>query len=82
MQAYQQGNYGKAEEEWQAAMREAEKFGPEDPRLATSLSNLAVLYGAQGMYEEAEPLFKRSLAIKAKVLGPDHPSVATSLTVC
>ncbi len=25
------------------------------------------------------PLFKRSLAIKEKALGPDHPDVATSL---
>ena len=33
----------------------------------------------QGRYGEAEPLYKRSLAIKKKALGPDHPSVATSL---
>jgi tetratricopeptide (TPR) repeat protein len=28
---------------------------------------------------DAEPLYKRSLAIKEKVLGPDHPFVATAL---
>ncbi len=28
---------------------------------------------------EAEPLYKRSLAIWEKALGPDHPNVATSL---
>ena len=33
----------------------------------------------QGKLEEAEPLYKRSLAIKEKVYGSDHPSVATSL---
>ena len=27
----------------------------------------------------AEPLIKRSLAIREKVLGPDHPDVARSL---
>ncbi|CAB1101788.1 unnamed protein product [Ectocarpus sp. CCAP 1310/34] len=27
----------------------------------------------QGKYEEAEPLYKRSLAIDEKVYGPDHP---------
>ncbi|MCV4933336.1 tetratricopeptide repeat protein, partial [Escherichia coli] len=45
----------------------------------TSLNNLAGLYDAQGQYALAEPLYKRSLAIKEKALGPDHPDVATSL---
>ena len=33
----------------------------------------------QGKYEEAEPLYRRSLAIDEKVYGPDHPEVATDL---
>ena len=33
----------------------------------------------QGNYGEAERLYKRSLAIREKVLGPDHPKVALSL---
>ncbi|CAM9878567.1 unnamed protein product, partial [Laminaria digitata] len=33
----------------------------------------------QGDYTEAGPLYKRSLAIKEKALGPEHPSVATSI---
>ena len=32
-----------------------------------------------GRYAEAEPLFRRSLAIREKQLGADHPHVATSL---
>jgi tetratricopeptide (TPR) repeat protein len=44
-----------------------------------SLNNLADLYSDQGRYSEAEPLFKRSLAIDEKALGPSHPYVATSL---
>ena len=44
-----------------------------------SLNNLAGLYQAQGRYAEAEPLYKRSLAINEKALGPDHPDVALSL---
>jgi tetratricopeptide (TPR) repeat protein len=47
--------------------------------VARSLNNLAALYQAQGQYAEAEALYKRSLAIKEKALGPDHPDVATSL---
>ena len=78
-EAYEQGNYTKAEKLWVAALKEAEKFGPQDPRLATGLNNLAALYRAQGKYGEAEPFYKRALAIREKVLGPDHPDVATSL---
>jgi CHAT domain-containing protein/Flp pilus assembly protein TadD len=44
-----------------------------------SLNNLALLYQEQGRYADAEPLYKRSLAIRQKTLGPDHPDVATSL---
>ena len=53
--------------------------GPDHPDVATSLNNLAVLYDDQGRYADAEPLYKRSLAIREKALGPDHPDVATSL---
>ena len=33
----------------------------------------------RGLYEEAEPLYQRSLAIREKALGSNHPSVATTL---
>ncbi|NDY74971.1 tetratricopeptide repeat protein, partial [Desulfobacter hydrogenophilus] len=36
-------------------------------------------YESQGKYEEAEPLYQRALKIRETVLGPDHPSVATTL---
>ena len=49
------------------------------PMLRRSLNNLASLYRAQGRYADAEPLYKRSLAIREKTLGPDHPDVAVSL---
>jgi len=47
--------------------------------MATSRNNLAALYRAQGKYAEAEPLYQRSLAIREKALGPDHPDVAKGL---
>lgn len=47
--------------------------------VATSLNSLAVLYHAQGQYADAEPLYKRSLAIKEKALGPDNPFLAPLL---
>ncbi len=37
------------------------------------------MYLTQGRYEEAESLYKRSLAITEKVLGPEHPNIATCL---
>ncbi len=41
--AYQQGNYAEAVTQFRAALSLAEAFGPDDPRLATSLNNLALL---------------------------------------
>ena len=79
LQAYQQGRYSEAEEYFSAALKGAESFGPEDPRLATSLNNLAELYRTQSKYAQAEPLYERSLAIREKALGSEHPNVARSL---
>ena len=44
MEAYQQGNDDEAENQFLAALQIAKNFGPEDPRLATSLNNLGGLY--------------------------------------
>ncbi len=52
---------------------------PTSPHVATSLNNVALLYEDQGKYAEAEPLYKRALAIVEKALGPDHPTVAQAL---
>ena len=55
------------------------RWKPEHPYVAASLNNLAGLYDTQGKYAQAEPLYKRSLAISEKALGPEHPDVALSL---
>ena len=47
--------------------------------MARDLNNLALLYYAQGRYEQALPLYQRALKITEKALGPDHPLVATGL---
>ena len=60
------------------AIRE-KTLGPDHPDVAQSLNNLALLYDTQGQYTQAEPLYKRALAIVERALGPDHPHVATSL---
>lgn len=46
---------------------------------AAALNRQAVQFYVQGRYAEAEPLFKRSLAIRERALGPEHPEFATSL---
>ncbi len=77
--AYRQGNYAEAFKQTKAALSAAEAFGPNDPRLATTLNNLGVIYDTQGKHAEAEPLYKRALAIREKALGPEHPDVASVL---
>ena len=79
MKAYRRGQYAEVEKEFAAAIREAEKFGEQDPRLATSLNALGIPYRAQAKYAKAEPFFRRALVIREKALGPEHPEVATSL---
>jgi tetratricopeptide (TPR) repeat protein len=39
----------------------------------------ATLLQTMGQYDEAEPLFRRAIAIGEKTLGPNHPDVATRL---
>jgi tetratricopeptide (TPR) repeat protein len=70
-------------------------WGEEHPDVATSLNNLAGFLDTQGKYDEAEPLYRQSLAIRCKVcaihratssrdhsckvLGEEHQDVAASL---
>jgi tetratricopeptide (TPR) repeat protein len=62
-QLRERGRYVEAERVHLLALGEAEKFGSEDRRLALSLNGLAALYHATGRLREAEPLYRRSLAI-------------------
>jgi hypothetical protein len=54
--------------------------GPEDPKVAAALSDLAECYHAQRESKRAAPLYKRALSILEKSYGPTHPSLAPSLT--
>jgi tetratricopeptide (TPR) repeat protein len=47
--------------------------------VATDLNNLAALLYATNRQAEAEPLYRRALAIDEKSFGPDHPNVARDL---
>ena len=47
--------------------------------VALYLNTLGTLQNDQGDYEAAEPLHRRSLDIRERVLGADHPATANSL---
>ena len=47
--------------------------------LAHSLNNLGILHCQQEKYNQAEPLFKQSLALGQELLGENHLDVASSL---
>ena len=69
---YRQGKYPEAVKVDKEGLKLAERtFGPDHPHVATFLNNLAVLYRAQGRYEEPEPLFKRALVIKEAALAEE-----------
>eukprot|EP00976_Prorocentrum_cordatum_P081248 1184321-Prorocentrum_minimum.AAC.3 len=54
--------------------------GEEHPDVALALYDLACLYQDMGKYDDALPLFERSLAIYEKVHhGEEHPAVALAL---
>jgi tetratricopeptide (TPR) repeat protein len=48
--------------------------------VAIRLSNLASLLGATSRFAEAEPLYRRAIAIDEKSFGLEHPRVAITLS--
>ena len=48
-------------------------LGEDSIAVATSLKNLGLLYRDEGRYADAELSYKRALALREKLLGPDHP---------
>src|SRR5262249_46660907 len=75
----QQAQDVRTEAELRRAVADAERFGPNDPRLATSLNALAVFYASHGHPAQAEPLYRRALEIRERALGPAHPDVIASV---
>jgi tetratricopeptide (TPR) repeat protein len=47
--------------------------------LAQSLNGLAEVYRTLGEYADAEPLYRRGLAVEAKAFGSEHPNAAKIL---
>ena len=70
--SFTDGDYASAEQSFLAAIREATQLGPDNVRLASSLSNLGQLKYKQKDFAQAETLFHRALAVRERVLGPEH----------
>lgn len=73
--AFGQNNYGQAEKNFLAALKEAESLNPKDLRLASALKNLAQLYEVRGQFPKAEGYWERELRAREKALGGEHPQV-------
>jgi tetratricopeptide (TPR) repeat protein len=54
-------------------------LGPDHPKVAFVLNDLALLYSRQDRHAEAEPLYLRALTTRNIALPPDHPDLAASL---
>jgi len=57
-----------------------ERYTENHPKFATAIYWQAYTFESQRRYAEAEPLFKRALAIDEKTLGPDHQDVGEVLS--
>ena len=57
----------------------AEKYHFESKSLAYLLVCVGYYLNQQGRYREAEPYYQQSLEMRRKLLGNEHPDVATSL---
>ena len=82
---YHQGRFAEAEPHLQQALQTRQKeLVADDPDVATSINNLAALYGDQGRFVEAEPLLREALTMRERVLPeryrttagtPDHSEI-------
>ncbi len=77
--AYRNKDYPAAEKQFQAALKEAEKFSTDDWRLSQTLSNLAEVYRNQSKHSQATLYFRRLVEISEERYGPDHSNVAAHL---
>lgn len=77
--ALKQGNKAEAERNYIAAMIEAKRLGAVSPAQEEAITNLANFYYVQGAGEEANQLYRSSLALHEKILGTEHIDLTTDL---
>ena len=73
------GDYSSAGRQYEAILAHVrETNSDEAPETATAMGNLAALYAAQGRYDEAELLQKKTIATNEQALPADDPNLAAS----
>ncbi|CAN5951447.1 unnamed protein product [Sphagnum jensenii] len=77
--AFAKSDWANAEQLWRQALKVVEPFGESDARFAYSMEKLAECLLNMKRFNESEPLYLHSHALKLKILGPDHLSIAASL---
>jgi tetratricopeptide (TPR) repeat protein len=78
LKAFQQGRYEEAAQNFRQAVERAGKLKPQDYRIEDSLHGLAETYRLQKKYSEAEPVYRRYLALHWG--GPNAPEVIDRLS--
>ncbi len=68
-----------AEKLWKAAVEKADAEEPKGWHLTTSLNELAYFYFFKGKYDDAKGTFQRLIDVRAQLMGPEHPDVASDL---
>jgi CHAT domain-containing protein/tetratricopeptide (TPR) repeat protein len=78
-QKLERGEYQQALPACQHVVDALEQKIPEHPDFAAAVGDLGELFYHQGSLKNAESLYRRSLAIREKVLSSNHPDIAESL---
>jgi tetratricopeptide (TPR) repeat protein len=76
---FAEGDAAGAEQAFRDAITQAELPGGDPLQLASSLSSLGQLKYQQKDYTQAENCFQRSLTLRERALGPDHPIVISGI---
>lgn len=78
LEAFRKRNAAEAERQFKAALAEAEKLGPKEPKISDSLKALARLYQLTGQLGPAEEFCRRRLAFNEKAQRAGHMEIAHS----
>lgn len=74
-----QGNLEEAQTSYESALEMQKKlYGPVHADVATTMNNLASLFGSLGKYFEAKELYKQAIAMRTTIFGLDHQTVAAT----
>lgn len=77
--AFAVGDVARAEQEFRAALEIAQKLPPPDPRLETSLGNLARLYEHEDRFAQALPMYQLQVAAAEVRAGVDDAELLAPL---